>query len=156
MRDYPLRWREFDNSQYKGPDRLRPVDFSLQILGWAVMQGHGATREEAASNLEESLTRYAAAGNQLPRPGTYKPIELASTENINQFAEIENDFIRNIVDLKWAFLGDESSLWDFAEGDSLDELYRKIEERYGVDVSDVEGGNMAKIFERIKATQRAR
>jgi hypothetical protein len=156
MRDYPLRWREFDNSDYEGPEQLRPVDFSLQILGWAVMQGHGATREEAAAKLEENLAYYVAAGNQLPRPGTYKPIEFASTQKIGRFAEIEADFLRNILDLEWAFLSDESSLWDFSQGDALDELYRRIEERYGVDVSDVEGGNLAKIFERIETAQKKR
>jgi len=34
-----------------------------------------------------------------------------------------------------------------------EELYRKIGELYGVDVSDVDGANLGKIFERIVSQQ---
>jgi hypothetical protein len=46
---------------------------------------------------------------------------------------------------------DESSLWDFHSEETNEEYHRKIMEVYGTDVSDIESGNLVRIFERIRA-----
>lgn len=53
------------------------------------------------------------------------------------------------VDYDQCFVSDESSLWDFHEQDSNDELYRRIVLLYAVDVSDIEEAKLWRIFERL-------
>jgi hypothetical protein len=151
---YPLRIRHFDNRGYTGPDRLRPIDWSLQVLRWTGMQGHGESREASMANLQENFARYRLKGEPLPRPGSYKEIEFASAEKLQAYSGVEDDFIRHVLDVDWAWLSDGSSLWDFSMDDTLAELYERIEKRYGVDVSDVEGANLVAIFERIGLSKR--
>jgi hypothetical protein len=149
VESYPLRVRRFDNRGYTGPDRLRPADWSVRVLRWAGMQGHGESREAAMLNLRENFARYRLKGEPLPRPGSYKAIEFASSEKLETYREIEEDFVRHILDVEWAFLSDESSLWDFSTDETLIELYERIGKRYGVDVSHVEGANLVAIFDEI-------
>jgi hypothetical protein len=113
------------------------------------MQGHGESREAAMANLQEKFASYKLNGEPLPRPGSYKPIEFASSEKLTAYSELEDDFVRHILDVEWAFLSDESSLWDFSVDETLAELYERIRKRYGVDVSDIEGANLVAIFDRI-------
>jgi hypothetical protein len=49
----------------------------------------------------------------------------------------------------WAWISDESSLWDFHEDETNESLTDKIRHIYGVDVSDISSGNLANIFDRI-------
>ncbi len=60
-----------------------------------------------------------------------------------------------MLGLGWAFVSDESSLWDFHTGETNKVLIAKIKDPYGVDVSDIESGNLAMILDRI-ATSRDR
>jgi len=149
IHSYPLRARHFDHSGYAGPERLRPVEWSVRVLRWTGMQGHGATKEAATLNLQENFARFKLKGEPLPRPGTFKPIEFASGEKLQAYSEIEDEFVRHILDVEWAFLSDESSLWDFSMDETLAELYERIRKRYGVDVSDIEGANLVAILDRI-------
>jgi hypothetical protein len=153
IESYPLRARHFDQSGYTGSERLRPVEWSVRVLRWTGMQGHGATREAASVNLQENFVRFRLRGEPLPRPGSYKPIEFASAEKLEGYREIEEDFVRHILDVEWAFLSDESSLWDFSGDDTLAELYGRISNRYGVDVSGIEGANLVAIFDRIRRSK---
>ena len=52
-------------------------------------------------------------GKGLPRPGTHVPIEFASRQRVNAYPESMNDFVRLVLNLDWAWISDESSLWDF-------------------------------------------
>ncbi len=52
--------------------------------------------------------------------------------------------------LDWAFITDESSLWDFTGDSSLKEFQDRIFLIYGVAVYDIEAGNLATILERIE------
>jgi hypothetical protein len=149
IESYPLRVRHFDHSGYTSPDRLRPVEWSVQVLRWTAMQGHGESREAAMSNLIENFARYRLKDEPLPRPGSYKAIEFASSEKLESYREVEEDFVRHILDVEWAFLSDESSLWDFSMEETLAEFYERITKRYGVDVSNIEGANLVAIFDRI-------
>lgn len=76
-------------------------------------------------------------------------MESASTERVDQHSELAKDFIKRVLELKWAFVSDESLLADFTDDDDVTNLNRKIFEVYGVDVSDVLEGNLADIFDRI-------
>lgn len=82
-----------------------------------------------------------------------KKIELASTGGIDLFRDIADRFMSRIFDLEPGdyLITDESSLADFVGvGDlELHDLGRKIHQLYGLDVSDVEGGNLLQIFARI-------
>lgn len=78
-------------------------------------------------------------------------IELASTTKVDKFESIAPDFFERILDMDRSdcLITDESSLWDFHAERSNEPFYSKILKAYGIDVSDVENGNLAKIFQRI-------
>ncbi len=82
--------------------------------------------------------------------------ELASTTEIDKYESIAPDFFEKILDMKRndCLITDESSLWDFHGEMSNDPFYSKILEVYGVDVSDVDKGNLAKIFQIIAEAKR--
>lgn len=80
-----------------------------------------------------------------------RKFELASTTEVDKFESIVPDFFERILDMDRndCLITDESSLWDFHTEGSNDPFYSKILEAYGIDVSDVTKGNLAKIFQRI-------
>lgn len=70
---------------------------------------------------------------------------------IDKFESIAPDFFERILDMdrEDCLITDESSLWDFHTERSNEPFYSRILEVYGIDVSDVEKGNLARIFQRI-------
>lgn len=78
-------------------------------------------------------------------------IEFASTKEIRQYEEIAADFLERIFDMDRCscLISDESSLWDFRTDQSKKTIWRRIQETYGLDVSDVTDGNLVTIFKRI-------
>lgn len=88
-----------------------------------------------------------------------KTIEWASTAGIETYDDIAEDFMSNIFGFEPGtyLITDESSLHDFVGIDDaqLAAIHRKIREVYAVDVSDLESGNLVKIFKRL-CEQRAR
>jgi len=83
------------------------------------------------------------------RPGRSWPLEFAAQEQVNKHEALSADFIRRVLDLDWAWISDESSLWEFHADSDNSRLNAKIMEVYGVDVSDIQSGRLAAIFERI-------
>jgi hypothetical protein len=75
--------------------------------------------------------------------------EFASRNRIDQHPEIERDFIRRVLELPWALITDESSLWDFHQDVTNQAFVEKIRAVYGIDVSDIPQGNIADILGRI-------
>jgi hypothetical protein len=53
------------------------------------------------------------------------------------------------MDYDDVWISDDSSLWDFEFGKSLDEVHEKILLTYGVDVSDIPDARLVLIFERL-------
>jgi hypothetical protein len=151
LADYPVVIRE----QTDVPPANR---YSARILGWGIV-GLGVIQEDALREMEHCYeTRKAAlkeSGKPVPRPGTEVPLEFASQERVSAREDLMNDFIHRILDLPWAFLSDESSLWHFHGDENNNALSARIKEVYGVDVSDISSGNLAEILERI-AMQRVR
>ena len=82
-------------------------------------------------------------------------IELASTIKIDKYESLAPDFFEKILDMNRndCLITDESTLWDFHGEESNAPFYSKILEEYGVDVSDIERGNLAKIFQRLAESQ---
>ena len=67
--------------------------------------------------------------------------------------ELAEDFVRRVLGLDWAWISDESSLWDFHTSETNELLCTKIMQVYGVDVSDIESGKLSEILDRIAATR---
>ncbi len=84
------------------------------------------------------------------RPGTGPGITFASNEAVSHYPGLRDDFIRKVLELDWAWISDDSTLWDFHENETNDIYYARIIEVYGVDVSDIEDANLASILERIE------
>lgn len=87
----------------------------------------------------------------------YDKIEFASQILVEQYEEIADHFLPAIFGIKEFFISDESSLDDFnfeiVDGQierEREKVSQKIKEIYGIDVSDVEGLNLMKIFERLR------
>jgi hypothetical protein len=58
-----------------------------------------------------------------------------------------------VLNLEWALISDESSLWHFHSSDDNQALIAKINEVYGVDVSDIESAKLWQILDRIAANR---
>jgi hypothetical protein len=155
--DYPIVIRENEiDPSYVGT-RLRQHRYSAQIVNWWVVSGVGDTRAEALQKLEKMFANMKAERakdrKQLPRPGAHVPIEFASRERVDAHAALAEDFVRRVLNLDWAWISDDSSLWDFHSSDDNQELIAKINELYGVDVSDIESAKLWQILDRIASSR---
>ena len=90
----------------------------------------------------------------LARPGTVGPLEFASQERVKANQDLSEEFIRRVLNLDWAWISDESSLWDFHTNETNEMLNAKIMEVYGVDVSDIESAKLSEILDRISTSQK--
>jgi hypothetical protein len=157
LSDYPISIREHAiDTAYVGT-RLKQHRYTASIVNWWVVSGGGNTKGEA---LEELQKRFATENairakehKRLPRPGTHVPIEFASQQCVDAHPELTEDFVRRVLNLDGAWISDESSLWDFHASDDNRALIAKINEVYGVDVSDIESARLCEILERIAARQ---
>ena len=155
--DYPIsvRSQEIDPN-YVGT-RLTQHRYSAQIVNWWVVSGSGDTEREALQELQKNFSttkaERAKSGKKLPRPGTHVEIEFASRERVDAHPALAEDFTRHVLNLDWAWISDESSLWDFHSSDDNQALIAKINDVYGVDVSDIESARIWQILDRIAATR---
>ena len=143
--DYPLRYRQQSIADPQAPRWV------VQIINWWVMAGTGETREEAYRDLAQRVEERRAAGS-LPRPGIKVPLQFSSTARVDRHPEIAERFLREVLGFTSGspvFISDRSSLADFCMGEGPEAYLEKIRQVFGVDVSDIEGGNLAEIFERI-------
>ena len=154
--DYPIRVQHFKTSDadHMG-SRLIPIPWSAQIINWWQMDGHGDTKEAALADLRTKLQALKDEGTRLPRPGTGLPIEFASSEQVELHWDMAEDFFKRVleIDLQDCWISDQSSLWDFHGEMSNQHLYEKVWETYRVDISDIEDGNLVKVFKRIENKQ---
>ena len=152
--DYPIEIREQrDNGNPPLPaPRFISHRYVAHILN-AAITGSGSTPSAAKEKLKVSFetvrNRRLEDGKPLVRPGRLWPVEFASQEQVNEYEALSEDFIHRVMDLDWAWISDESSLWDFHAESDNSRLNAKIMEVYGVDVSDIQSGRLAAIFERI-------
>jgi hypothetical protein len=160
LNDYPIHLREqVPDSAYANSPRFKHYRYSAFVLNWHI-HAAGETKSEAMTNLamayENACKEKLDKGENLPRPGTKIAfeIQIAAQDKISRFPELLNDFIQRVLGHEWAFLTDESTLWDFHTDETNDNYYSKIKDVYGVDVSDLKDGRIYEILERINANQR--
>jgi hypothetical protein len=158
LSDYPVTVREQKVDPDYSSRRFKQHRYIASIVNWADMTGGGETpqeaRQELAKHFASAKLKKAKAKKPLPRPGANAPIEFASRERISFHPELETDFVHRVLGLDWAWISDESSLWDFHQDDTNGVLVAKIKEVYGVDVSDIESAKLCEILERIATQQR--
>jgi hypothetical protein len=148
--DYPIRvWRRAVNER-SHKSRLKPLQWSADVINWPGLSGSANSRPEALEELRKNFDRSKAERSSRPRPGTKVPIEFAASDRVGQHSELAKDFVKRVLDIDWAWISDESSLWDFHENETNESISDKIRLIYGVDVSDISSGNLADIFDKIQ------
>jgi hypothetical protein len=157
LEDYPILLSKQGNSSQRLGEtgRWTLPAYSARIVNWA-LSGSGDTAEEAMNSLAKAFNSACEKRPAMPRPGTRVPITFASQERIAAHSALTQEFLESVLGHGEAWISDESSLWDFALGHSLDDYYTKIRSLYGVDVSDIPGGNLAEILERIAKSKQKR
>jgi hypothetical protein len=151
--DYPIRvTKQEPDSAFSAP-RFSQHHYRAYIVN-AAITGSGDTPVEAIAclrqNFESIIRRRKEEALPAIRPGANWPIEFASQEKISGDKNLSEDFIQKVLGLDWAWISDESSLWDFHTELTNDHLVVKIREVYGVDVSDIASARLWEILERIK------
>jgi hypothetical protein len=152
--DYPIAIRKEDDNRdpYFTAPRFTQHKYVAHILN-AALTGGGDTPLAARDGLKQSFeivrNSRLEEGKSLVRPGRSWPVEFASQTHVNENEALSEDFIHRVLDLEWAWVSDESSLWDFHTDIDNTRLHAKIMEIYGVDVSDIQSGRLTEIFERI-------
>ncbi len=154
--DYPVIVRKQEGAGDSFGDEVRFTSPACvaRVVNWTGLDGFGGTREEALADLHERFVKACARRSAKPRPGTHVPIEFASQDRIAARQALADEFVRDVLGVEDAWLSDQSCLWHFTLGGSLDEYYAKIMLLYGVDVRDVPDGNIAMILDRISAVDR--
>jgi len=155
LSDYPIAIREQEIDPSYAGTRMTQHRYSASIVNWWVLRGGGDTKREALQALEKAFaaTKAEKAGKSkpLPRPGVHVPIEFASRRQVDANSALAGNFIRRVLNLDWAWISDESTLWDFHHAKTNQELIARIKEVYGVRVADIESANIVQILERIAA-----
>ena len=153
LSDYPIRITAQESDPTLSAPRFIQHLYRAYIVNWTVT-GSGDTPEHAMTNLEQNFENIRQnreqEGKSAIRPGGNGPIEFASQEKVSANEALSEDFIQRVLGLEWAWISDESSLWDFHTEQTNDLLYAKIREVYGIDVSDIESARLWAIFERIE------
>jgi len=153
--DYPVVVRKLrDSGEHWGePAQWTLPTYDARIVRWPI-RGTGNSPAEAINSLRKSFDFACNRSPAVPRPGRRLPVEFASQSRIAVHSDLAQEFIHLILGIGPAWISDESSLWDFTLGSSLDEYFEKIRSLYGVDVSDIDNGSIASILERIAASRR--
>jgi hypothetical protein len=147
--DYPKRIIFNSATEPSHKSRLKPLAWTALVINWPGMAGSANSQSEALEELRKNFNQFKSTKPSLPRPGTKVPVEFAATVRVGQHSELAKDFVRRVLDTEWAWISDESSLWDFHGDETNDDLVEKIHNIYGVDASDISSGNLADIFDRI-------
>jgi hypothetical protein len=82
-----------------------------------------------------------------------KKVTFASTERIEEFAQLADEFMERIFDLEPGeyLITDESDVRDFTEMGSSDtsEIWKRIDEVYGIVNADVRSGRLVDILTKV-------
>jgi hypothetical protein len=155
LSDYPVAFRHQEVVPTLATSRFKQHRYIAYIVNWHLTGGD--TPQGALDALRESFETVkrnrSVEGKPLKRPGTRVPLEFASQQRIVANHDLSEDFIRRILDLDWAWISDESSLWEFHSDETNEPLFAKIKQAYGVDVSDIESARLSEILDRIAATR---
>jgi len=154
LADYPVWFRHFRIEESEADRGWRSTPWTAQVIHWPLMFGCGQTKDEAYADLQQRFDEHKGGGRALPRPGTRVRLEfeLAPTVEIERYEPLACEFFEQILVINYheCLVTDESSLWDFHDEKTNESYHHKIVEVYGVDVSDIESGNLVQIFQRIR------
>ncbi|MGY5878762.1 MAG: hypothetical protein RTV31_00870 [Candidatus Thorarchaeota archaeon] len=80
-----------------------------------------------------------------------REIIFAPSERISCYEEIAKDFLPMICNQLWedCWVSDLSSIWDFLCEDDREAIFERVQSEYGIDISDIEDGNLLDIFDRL-------
>jgi hypothetical protein len=156
LRDYPVWIRKQDSTPVPADSRFKSVAFWASIINWHI-SGFGDTPADAIQDLGKAFNRIKMekllAGEPLHRPGRDVPIKFASQDRIEAHAELAEEFVQKVLGHDWAWISDESSLWDFHTEETNHALFQEIQRVYGVDVSDIESAKIWEILDRISSSR---
>jgi hypothetical protein len=157
LKDYPviIRKQRDPGQESARLGRLTLPAYCAQIVNWT-LTGTGETAAAALEQLKNRFNKARETRPSMPRPGRQVPLEFASQKRIEANSALANEFLQSVFEVEDAWISDESTLWDFALEDPLDESYAKIQSLYGVDVSDIPDGNLADVLERIAQSRQKR
>jgi hypothetical protein len=158
LRDYPVWIGEQELGPELESSRFKRHQYRASVVGWTLSAwGDSPTdaMDDLNTNFETAKAGKMREDQPLPRPGTHVPIEFSSQERVNLHPDLAQDFIQRVLELDWAWISDESSLWDFHADETNERLNAKIMDLYGVDVSDLESGKLSEIFDRIAGKEKA-
>jgi hypothetical protein len=154
LRDYPVAVKEQAVEPAAEARRFKLRRYMAFIVNWG-LAGDGDTEQDALRQLESVFGSVKAerkrTGERLPRPGITVPVQFAASERVSAHPELAADFTQRVLELQWAWISDESSLWDFHTNETNDALIAKVRQVYGVDVSDIKSARLWEIFDRIAA-----
>jgi hypothetical protein len=156
LNDYPIRMTRQELDPAFSAPRFNQHLYRAYIVNGA-MAGSGNTPDEAMACLRQNFeaVRQRQKEEAIPatRPGANWPVEFASQDKVSTDESLSEEFIQKVLGLDWAWISDESSLWDFHTEQTNDLLLAKVREVYSIDVSDIESARLREIFERIKLTK---
>jgi hypothetical protein len=146
LADYPVDY--IDQGDFAiSPSKRHPHScWRADLLGLPHLSGLGDTREQALGDAQQKFATYLASGAELRRPGSKPKVIFATDLEVSRFPDLRDHFIIHVLDLEWAFLSDESTLWDFHGELDNAALYHRIGVVYGVDVSHIPNANIAAIL----------
>jgi hypothetical protein len=147
--DYPIDYVDQGEVDPNLPTRLQHHRWRVDLINWYAVSGLGNSKEAALADAKQKFAVWNSSGEKMWRPGTGPGIVFPENQTIEKYAELRDDFIHRVLELEWAWLTDESSLWDFHQEVDNNIFYTKIIEVYGVDVSDILNANIVSILERI-------
>ena len=134
MDDYPIRVSRLI-AETSHASRLKTFLWTASIINWPRMSGSAYTKREALEALRKNFDRFKATKATLPRPGTKGtevPVEFASNERVGQHVELAKDFVKRILGIDWAWISDESTLYDFHGEETNESSMKKIRDRKSV------------------------
>jgi hypothetical protein len=88
------------------------------------------------------------AGN-IPRPGTRPPVNFASASNLEAHGDFAYEFVERVAGIRPMFMSDQTSLIDFASGDELTEVLRKVSLLYNLDAADIIDGPLWEVLDKL-------
>jgi len=132
LTDYPVVIRTQPNASITESrvSAIEKLPYVARAAKWSALSASGITpadaRRQLAIQFEALRDCRQREGKPLPRPGTPVTIEFASQERVDAYGELKDDFVRRVLNIDWAFISDESSLWDFHTDTNNQELNAKI------------------------------
>ena len=145
LEDYPVRIFYQDASA--GPGAY--VGWVASIQKWW-LAGTGPTKEAALRQLRENLAAAKREGDH-PRPGTRPPIRFAPADKLALHGEFASKFVQQVTGTTPMLMSDGTSLTDFAHGEELEQVRRKVALLYGPAAAAMVEGPLWRLLDHVHA-----